>query len=153
MEPSRVTSKPGRPRGAPYYVTAHVALYRATGGIIGGRGGPLRFLLLTTSGRRTGRPHTVPLPFYLDDGTPYVVASNYGNDYPPAWYLNLVSHPEVTIQIGRARYPARARIAGPDERARIWSRLTTHRRNYARYQQRTNREIPLVLLERDLQSQ
>lgn len=136
------------PRGAPFYVRAHIALYRATGGIIGGRGGSLRFLLLTTTGRKTGRHHTVPLPYYYDGTAPYVVASNYGNDSPPAWYLNLVVHPAVEIQIGRERYPAEAHAATPEERARLWPRLTATRKNYVRYQQRTTREISIIFIER-----
>ncbi len=148
MKSARDTSSGRRSRGAPFYVTAHVALYCATGGIIGGRGGSLRFLLLTTTGRKTGRRHTVPLPYYFDGSTPFIVASNYGKDRPPAWYLNLLAHPDIEIQAGRDRYPARARVAAPRERSRIWSQLTAHRRNYARYQQRTAREIPIVLIER-----
>lgn len=140
--------QPHRPRGAPFYVRAHITLYRATGGLIGSRGIPLRFLLLTTTGRKTGRRHTVPLPYYYDGATPYVVASNYGNNYPPAWYLNLEAHPNVEVQIGRERYTARARAATSEERGRIWPRLTATRKNYARYQQGTTREIPIVLIER-----
>ena len=140
--------QPRQPHGAPFYVRAHIALYRATGGIIGGRGIPLRFLLLTTTGRKSGRRHTVPLPYYYDGVTPYVVASNYGNDNPPAWYLNLVAHPSVEVQMGRERYTARARAATPEERGRIWPRLTATRKNYAHYQQGTSREIPIVLIER-----
>lgn len=143
--------QPHRPRGAPFYVRAHIALYRVTGGIIGGRGIPLRFLLLTTTGRKSGRRHTVPLPYYYvgyDGATPYVVASNYGYDQSPAWYLNLAAHPNVEVQIGREQYTARARTATPEERGRIWPRLTATRKNYARYQQGTTREIPIVLIER-----
>lgn len=141
-------ASPGRSRGAPFYVAAHVALYRATGGAIGSRGGSLRFLLLTTTGRRSGRRHTVPLPYYFDGETPYVVASNYGKDRSPVWYLNLAANPDVEVQVGRERYAARARVATADERARIWKRLTIHHENYVRYQQRTSRAIPIVLIER-----
>ena len=148
MKTADRASSPGRSRGAPLYVAAHVALYRATGGAIGSRGGSLRFLLLTTTGRRSGRRHTVPLPYYFDGETPYVVASNYGKNRPPVWYLNLVANPDLEVQIGRDRYAARARVAAAGERARIWKQLTIHHENYARYQLRTPREIPIVLIER-----
>lgn len=147
MKSARDASSRGRSRGAPFYVTAHVALYQATGGAIGGRGGSRRFLLLTTTGRRTGQRHTVPLPYFFDGETPYVVASNYGKDRSPVWYLNLAAHPAVEVQVGRERSAARARVAAGDERARIWKQLIARHENYARYQRRTQREIPIVLLE------
>lgn len=84
---------------------------------------------------------------YLEGDTIVVVASRGGDDRHPAWFLNLREHPDVTVSVGgKAARRMRARLASPEERARIWPALTAAHRNYAGYQKRTQREIPLVLL-------
>ena len=126
----------------------HRLLYRATGGLIGGRSRRLRFLLLTTTGHRTGRARTKPL-LYLRDGNRFVLAASYGGrPYHPAWYLNLRANPEARVQIGRARRAVHARDATPDERERLWPRFVATYPKYELYRSKTTREIPIVVLER-----
>ena len=125
----------------------HRVLYRITGGVIGRRLVDNDILLLTTRGRATGSEHTVPL-LYLRDGDVLVVVASYGGrDRHPEWYLNLVDEPSVTAQIGRNRRSFQARTATGDERERWWPRVVAAYSDYAVYQGRTDREIPVVMLE------
>lgn len=129
------------------FTTAHRMLYRATGGTLGGtlHGAPI--LLLRTTGRRTGRRRETPL-IYAQVGDRYVlVASNGGADRHPAWFLNLTGDPLVEVQLGRSRAQMRARPASPTERAALWPRMSHTYPGYAAYQERTAREIPIVLAE------
>jgi F420H(2)-dependent quinone reductase len=96
-----------------------VSLYRWTGGAIGGRMGPNPVLLLTTTGRKSNMAHTIPLSYFEADGTLFLVASNGGQPQHPAWYLNLLVHPAVTIQRGRSIQAATATAADADQRARL----------------------------------
>jgi deazaflavin-dependent oxidoreductase (nitroreductase family) len=121
-------------------------VYRASGGRIGGRlrGAPI--LLLTTTGRVSGKRRTKPL-LYLVDGADLVVAASYGGlPRHPAWYLNLVANPDVEVEIGRKRRRLRARTATPEERVRLWPRLVELFASYEAYQRKTTREIPVVVL-------
>jgi deazaflavin-dependent oxidoreductase (nitroreductase family) len=106
-------------------------------------------LELTTTGRKTGEPRAVMLTSPLQDGDAIVVvASRGGDDHHPAWFLNLQAHPEVQVRLkGGPPQPMHARVASPDERARLWPQITAEHKNYAGYQSKTDREIPLVLLE------
>jgi deazaflavin-dependent oxidoreductase (nitroreductase family) len=105
-------------------------------------------LLLTTIGRRSGTPHIVPL-LYLRNGDGWVVIASYGGrDRHPAWYLNLVDRPAVEVQISRRHFEARARTASDEERAYWWPLVVDAYGDYAVYQTRTERVIPVVLLER-----
>ena len=124
----------------------HVFLYRRTGGRLGGRlwGGTI--LLLTVTGRKSGRERTTPLMYERDGDDLIVVASNGGMDWPPAWWLNLRASPTAVVQTGGERRAVRAEQAGPAERARLWSRWTQLHPGYAKYQQRTKRVIPIVKL-------
>ncbi|HEV7126902.1 MAG TPA: nitroreductase/quinone reductase family protein [Ktedonobacterales bacterium] len=124
----------------------HIAFYRLTGGLLGGNLGLARCLLLTTTGRKSGQRHTVPLAYFEIEGERCVVASNWGGEYHAAWYLNLLTNPRVEIQLGRRRQVATAVVAGPAERARLWPRLVAQMPVYARYQAGIGREIPVVLL-------
>ncbi len=134
------------PPNAPLYVKVHTVLFRATHGTLGMRAGRWRFLLLTTTGRKSGRRYVVPLAYFLDDTTPFVVASNYGHDFHPAWYLNLCVNPAVEVELGRERHRAIAEVADPQTRARLWADVVRQAPHFGRYQQGTTREIPLVLL-------
>jgi deazaflavin-dependent oxidoreductase (nitroreductase family) len=125
----------------------HRWLYRSTGGRLGSRLVGNDMLLLTTRGRRTGEPHTVPLLFLRGEGTMAVIASYGGRDHHPDWYLNLDDHPEVTAQTGGRRARLTARTAGPAERDTWWPKAVAAYGDYAVYQDRTDREIPIVLLE------
>jgi deazaflavin-dependent oxidoreductase (nitroreductase family) len=127
-------------------VEAHVFLYRATDGRIGGRLAGMNALLLCTRGRRSGRTRTIPLTYFEDDGTPVLIASAGGSARHPAWFLNLRAAPEVEVQRGGDRSPMLAEIADAPTRARLWSQVTRAHPQYAGYQTRTRREIPLVLL-------
>ena len=134
------------PRNAKLLASIHTALYRLTGGLLGGSTGAIHFLLLTTTGRKTGQPRTQPLGYFHDGERLYVVASNYGSDRPPAWYLNILANPTVRVQMQRRIYTAQARPATAEERADLWPRLTASAPRYAKYQAGTSREIPIVFL-------
>jgi F420H(2)-dependent quinone reductase len=126
----------------------HRVLYRASGGRIGGRVWGLPILLLTTTGRRSGRARTTPLCYLPAGDALVVVASNGGMDWFPDWWLNLLEQPQAEVRAGRDRRAVVARRAAPDEHARLWAELTAIAPGYLRYRARTEREIPLVLLER-----
>lgn len=126
--------------------TLHRLLYEATRGHVGKRLVDNDMLLLTTTGRRTGKDHTVPL-LYLRDGGDYVVIASWGGrDRHPEWYLNLVSEPETTVRVRGGRFPARASTADPQQRQRLWPQVLDTYDGYRVYQERTNREIPIVIL-------
>jgi len=130
------------------------AVHRTVLAITGGRAGwtasNMPVLELTTTGRRTGRPRSVMLTSPVQVGTTLVVvASRGGDDQPPAWFLNLQDNPLVGVALqGKPTQPMRARVADPDERARLWPQVIADHKNYADYQARTTREIAIVLLER-----
>jgi deazaflavin-dependent oxidoreductase (nitroreductase family) len=130
------------------YGDEHVREYRATDGEHGHDWRGTGTLLLTTTGRRSGEPRTTPL-IYGRSGDDYlVVASDGGADDPPSWYVNLEERPEVDVQVLGDRFPARARTASPEERPAMWREMTSQWPDYDRYQERTSREIPVVVLER-----
>jgi deazaflavin-dependent oxidoreductase (nitroreductase family) len=106
-------------------------------------------LELTTTGRKSGQPRSVMLTSPLQEGsTLVIVASRGGDDQHPAWLLNLRDNPDVEVAFkGGPKQPMRARVATPEERARLWPLVTADHKNYAGYQTKTQREIPLVLLE------
>jgi deazaflavin-dependent oxidoreductase (nitroreductase family) len=124
----------------------HVRLYRLTGGKVGHSAGGLENLLLTTTGRKSGEPRTVPLT-YMRDGESYVlVASNGGSDRAPAWWGNLQKTPRARIQVGSETLDVVAAAAESRERARLWPMLKEMNPFYGRYEQITAREIPVVIL-------
>jgi deazaflavin-dependent oxidoreductase (nitroreductase family) len=126
--------------------TVHAAIYRATGGRVGHHAGGQTNLLLTTTGRRSGEPRTVPLT-YMADGDDFVlVASNGGADRHPAWWGNLVKTPRATIQVGGTTLEVEACEAGATERERLWPRLKAMNPFYAAYEKLTDRRIPVVIL-------
>lgn len=125
----------------------HGALLHATGGRLGKRVSGMPILELTTTGRKSGRPHTVLLTTPMRRGVEFiVVAAKGGEDAHPAWFLNLRSHPEVTVaEVGGAPQPMRARVLAPAERAQLWPTIAATFTSYAAAQRkRPNREIPLV---------
>ena len=126
----------------------HIRRYRETDGEVGHiwrRGA--KILLLTTTGRKTGEQHTVPL-IYEKAGDRYViVASKGGAPEHPGWYRNLAKDPEVELQVMGERFPARARTASGDEREQLWKLAAQQWPDYDEYQTRTDREIPVVVLE------
>jgi deazaflavin-dependent oxidoreductase (nitroreductase family) len=126
----------------------HAALYRATGGLVGGKlPGVPALLLLDHRGARSGSLRTTPLVYMPDGENLVVVASKGGHPRNPGWLYNLRAHPDTEVQVGRRRRPVRAREAGPEERRRLWPKAAEYNPLWDRYRQRTDREIPLVLLE------
>ncbi len=125
----------------------HIASYRATGGLIGHWVGPLPNILLTTAGRRSGKPRPTPLTYIRVDGLLAVIASNFGSRTEPQWYLNLAERPEATAQLKWRRWPVRARPATPEERERVWASALVIWPAWASYAKRAQREIPIVVLD------
>ncbi len=128
------------------FMAIQTFLYRLTGGKLGGKFMGFDVLLLTTTGRKSGRTRTVPLGNFSHSGGYVVVASNGGQPSHPAWYFNLKSNPHVTIQVLDKVIPAIAEVLTGDERAQAWQQVIATAPNYAAYQKKTSREIPLVLL-------
>ncbi len=126
----------------------HVERYRETGGEEGHEWKGTHTLLLTTKGRRSGEARTTPLIYGRSNGDVMVVASMGGSDTPPAWYRNLEDDPEVEVQIKDERFPARARTATPEEKPELWRTMVGEWPKYDSYQESTEREIPVVVLER-----
>jgi deazaflavin-dependent oxidoreductase (nitroreductase family) len=131
----------------PAWVQDHLRRYRETNGEDGHiwRGVPT--LLLTTTGRKSGQPTTTPLIYGRYNGNYIVVASKGGHADHPLWYLNLVVTPEVQVQVAADRFTARARTADPAEKAALWRLMTGIWPDYDNYQAKTDREIPVVVLE------
>jgi deazaflavin-dependent oxidoreductase (nitroreductase family) len=126
----------------------HVDRYRATDGAEGYEWEGTQTLLLTTTGRKSGEQRTTPL-IYAPYGDAYtIVASKGGTDEPPGWYVNLSADSEVEVQIMADRFKAKARTATPEEKAEIWPTMVSEWPAYDEYQERTSREIPVVVLER-----
>ncbi|MFC0041658.1 nitroreductase family deazaflavin-dependent oxidoreductase [Actinomadura rayongensis] len=130
------------------YGREHVEKYQETGGKIGHDWNGTVTLLLTTTGRVTGREYTTPL-IYQPDGDAYVVvASKGGSDEHPQWYENILRNDRVTVQVRDEVFPARARTASEDERTRLWPKMAAVWPAYDEYQEKTDRQIPVVVLER-----
>ena len=126
----------------------HVKRYIETDGAEGHEWEGTTALILTTKGRRSGKPRSTPL-IYQRHGDDYlVVASRGGSDQPPAWYLNLQADPEVEVQVLGDHFRARARTATAAERQELWPIMTAVWPAYDGYQRKTAREIPVVVLER-----
>jgi deazaflavin-dependent oxidoreductase (nitroreductase family) len=125
----------------------HIDRYVTTDGEEGHDWQGTQTLILTTTGRRSGQQRVHPL-IYGRHGDDYlVVASKGGASQHPDWYLNLAAHPEVAIQVKGDRFRAHARTARPEEKAELWSIMTKEWPDYDRYQEKTEREIPVVVLE------
>jgi deazaflavin-dependent oxidoreductase (nitroreductase family) len=127
----------------------HRVLLKLTGGHLGWTAAKMPVLELTTTGRRSGRSHTVLLTSPVRQGPAWiVVASRGGDDNPPAWLLNLIANPDVEVGLqGSPPAPMRARVATGEERARLWPAIAADFQVYAGYQEKTDREIALVVLE------
>ena len=128
------------------FINMAVFLYKVTNGAVGGSMLGLPVLLLTSTGRKSGQSRTVPLGFLKDGATYVVIASNGGNPRHPAWFFNLQSNPEATIQVKNTQLKVRAEQANLEQRRQLWARLVEASPNYAKYQQRANREIPVMIL-------
>jgi deazaflavin-dependent oxidoreductase (nitroreductase family) len=129
--------------------TVHKGLVKVSGGRIGRTAGGMPVVELTTTGRKSGQPRTVMLTSPVQEGdTIVVVGSRGGARDHPDWVLNLQKEPRVEVSFkGGARAPYTARVATAEERARLWPKATAAYKNYDSYQRKTDREIPLVLLD------
>jgi deazaflavin-dependent oxidoreductase (nitroreductase family) len=128
-------------------IRLHGTVFRLTAGRVGGRFGQLEQVLLTTTGRTTGQPRTTPLALTVVGDRLVLIASDGGAPADPGWYRNLVAHPEVQLQRGPLTRSMRARTASGDERAELWRAAVDHHPGYADYQRRTDRQIPVVVVE------
>ncbi len=127
----------------------HVERYEATDGEEGYEWRGTQTLLLTTTGRKSGEARTTPLIYApYGDNSFTIIASKGGADEPPAWYLNLSEDPEVEVQVLGDRFKARARTASAEEKPGIWKTMVSEWPDYDSYQEKTDREIPAVILDR-----
>ncbi|WP_297550269.1 nitroreductase family deazaflavin-dependent oxidoreductase [Amycolatopsis sp.] len=127
----------------------HVRRYEETDGVEGHdwqEGVPA--LVLTTTGRKTGQERKFALIYQEIDGKHVIVASKGGAEQHPGWYFNLLEHPEVKVQVKADKYTARARTAEGEERAKLWPLMAKVWPDYDEYQKKTDREIPVVVLDR-----
>lgn len=126
----------------------HKAGYQLSGGKLFNRGSGMPVLMLTTRGRKSGQPRTTMLTSPLQDGDSImIVASKGGDDRHPDWFLNLQDDPHVEVTMDGQARPMTARVADPAEKARLWPRIIADHANYAGYQTKTDRDIPVVVLE------
>lgn len=144
------------PANLPKWIGDHLRRYVESNGADGhmwdsapvGGPGPIPTLILTTTGRRSGQSISMPLIYGEENGQYVVVASKGGAPTHPGWYLNLVTHPTVEVQVRADRFRATARTATGEERARLWQTMAAIYPPYNAYQAKTQREIPVVVLER-----
>jgi len=128
------------------FAMIHRGLYKLTGGSLGANLGGWPILLLTTTGRKSGKKRATPLQYLRDGDNMVVVASNGGNKNHPAWWYNLEANPEATVQAGKSVSQVRAETANEEERARLWPLLFDAYQGYQDYEDETERTIPVVVL-------
>jgi len=124
----------------------HLAVQRLSRGRLLNRVAGMPVLLLTTTGRRSGKARTTPLTFFRDGPDLVVIASNGGADRAPDWSVNLQQDPSAVVQIGADKLSVEARTATPEERERLWVGITATYPGYAAYQRKTTRRIPVLIL-------
>ena len=132
------------------FVPVHRFLFRLSGGRVMGSLEGSGVLVLVTKGRMSGKPRSSPLLYFQfeESGDLIVVASNYGQDRHPAWYLNVAADPEVSVEAGGERFAAWARISQGQERTALYDRVVTANSRFATYRASTRRQIPVVALRR-----
>jgi proline iminopeptidase len=142
----------------PEWIAEHLRVYRESGGTeghlwdssaAGSSAGLLPALLLTTVGRRSGEKRTSPLIYGTAGDAIIIIGSKGGADTHPRWYLNLLANPVVELQVGKDQFVARARVATGQERQKLWEQMLKVYPPYRDYQQKTKREIPVIVLERE----
>ena len=121
-------------------------LYRLSGGRLGGRMNGGDVLLLTTTGRKTGKQRTLPLIYFMEGPAYVITASAGGASRNPGWFFNLRSNPQAVIQVKDKRINVIAEVADPEKRRALWIQLVASLPFYEKYQRNTRREIPLVIL-------
>jgi deazaflavin-dependent oxidoreductase (nitroreductase family) len=125
-----------------------IAEFRANAGKVGGPFAGRPMLLLTTTGAKSGQPRTSPLVYTTDGDRLVVIASKGGAPTNPAWYHNLLANPEVTLEVGTERFPARATVATGQERERLFAAQAALMPGFADYQRKTTRQLPVITFER-----
>lgn len=126
--------------------------FRANGGRVGGAFADRSLLLLTTTGRKTGKRHTTPVMYQRDGERLVIFASKGGAPTNPDWYHNLVAHPTVTVEVGTETFEAQTSVARDAERDELYARQAKQYPQFADYQAKTSRRIPVVILERKAQA-
>ncbi len=121
--------------------------FRANGGTVGGQFAGAPMILITTKGAKSGQERTTPLVYTRDGDNYVIIASKGGAPTNPAWYHNLVANPEATAEVGTETFRVRARVAGGEERQRLYDAQAALMPNFAEYQKKTSRQIPVVVLE------
>jgi F420H(2)-dependent quinone reductase len=131
------------------FMGLHTTLYKASGGRLGHTipGVPGKMLLLDHVGARSGAKRTSPLLYVRDGENLVIVASKGGFPKNPAWFYNLMANPETTVQVGTRHVPVHARVAQPEEYDQLWAKAVAGYHGYEDYKARTERQIPLVVLE------
>jgi deazaflavin-dependent oxidoreductase (nitroreductase family) len=126
----------------------HRGIVKSTGGRVGGTGFGMPVVILTTTGRKSGKQRTTMLTTPVHDERRVVLVASYGgDDRHPAWYLNLRDNPDVELEMQGKKRNMRAHVAAPDEKAELWPQVVASYKGYAQYQTKTDRDIPLVILE------
>ncbi len=131
-----------------YFGRAHKLLYKLSGGRFGARMGWIDVALVTTTGRKTGKRRTVPIACYPYRDSVAVSASNSGMESHPAWYLNMLANPRVTVQLGKETFEAMAEEVAADEREALWATVLKINKHQGEYLAMVEREIPLVWFRR-----
>jgi deazaflavin-dependent oxidoreductase (nitroreductase family) len=134
--------------GARFVTGLHKAVFRASNGRLANRGFGMPVVELATTGRKSGKRRTTMLTSPVQDGESVVLVASWGgDDRHPTWFLNLRDKPEVELTMGGRTRPMRARVATSNEKTELWPRVVEAYKGYAGYQKRTDRDIPLVILE------
>ncbi len=128
------------------FLWLNIHLYRLTNGIIGGHLGSASVLLLTTTGRKTGKPRTTPLRYLRHDNGYMIAASNWGKEKPPAWFFNLQANPTVTFQVMGKHMTARAELASDDQHDALYQQFIAADKRFIDYPKTAHRIIPIILL-------
>lgn len=131
-----------------YFGRVHKLLYKLSGGRFGARMGWIDVALVTTTGRKTGKQRTVPIACYPYRDSVAVSASNSGMESHPAWYLNMLANPRVTVQLGKETFEAMAEEVPADEREALWATVVKINKHQGEYLAMVEREIPLVWFRR-----
>ena len=128
------------------FTRTNAFVLRITNGRLGSRMGKQSVLLLHTIGRKSGQPRATPLSYYRDGKNYLVVASNWGQDAPPNWLVNLKQQPRVSIQVKNTTLPVEARLAEGQDYQRLWAHVTSQNSQYLEYQKTVSHPIPIVIL-------
>ena len=128
------------------FVRANAFLFQITNGRLANRMGKQSVLLLHAVGRKSGKSYTTPLSYYRDGGNYLIVASNWGKEYPPDWFRNLVQHSNTTIQVKDTTIQVEAHQAEGEEYQRLWKVVTRQNSQYLDYQKTMTRQIPIMIL-------